>query len=71
MSISIVDNLIERCPETDDESDILVEARDPRYSCLIISFLWILIIDKETFCKKTKQYIFFQTGLDSSIVSSS
>ena len=33
-SISIVDNLIERCPGTDDESDTHVEARDRRYSCL-------------------------------------
>ena len=34
-SISIVDNLIERCPGTDDESNTHVEARDRRYSCLI------------------------------------
>ena len=34
-SISIGDNLIERCPGTDDESDTHVEARDRRYSCLI------------------------------------
>ena len=33
-SITIVDNLTERCPGTDDESDTHVEARDRRYSCL-------------------------------------
>ena len=41
MSISIVDNLIERCPETDDESDILVEARDRIYSCLIVVIIFM------------------------------
>ena len=34
-SISIVDDLIERCPGDGDESNKHLEARDCRYSCLI------------------------------------
>ena len=39
-SISIVDDLIERCPGDGDESDKHLEARDRRYSCLM--FLQII-----------------------------